>query len=522
MNLCETVLGIELGSTRIKSVLLDRQHRPIASGAYDWENHLIDGVWTYSMDEVTTGIRECYAELKRDVFEKFGEKITTLGGIGISGMMHGYLVFDKDKNILTEFRTWRNTMTAEAAEKLSNLLDFNMPQRWSISHLYQAILNKEEHLPRLSYLTTLSGYIHWILSGERTVGIGEASGMFPIDPNTLDFDEKRIKIVDKLFDDAGYSWRFRDIMPKVTVAGVCAGFLTEDGARFLDPDGDLMPGVKLAAPEGDAGTGMVATNSVRVGTANVSAGTSAFAMFVVDHSPKAHLGIDMITTPTGKTVAMVHSNTCTSDINAWVNLFDEFSKMCGLELSKNELYSMLFRKALEGEDECGGLLSYNMISGEDVVGLNEGRAMFVRGQNSEFSLANFMRSHLMSAIATIKLGLDILNAEEPVRVNRICAHGGFFKTAEVGQRILSAAFAAPVSVLSTAGEGGPYGMALLAAYMIWKNDGETLEDYLDSVFSDAEAVTVTATDKETDGFNKYADRYKNGLMIEHTAIESID
>ena len=518
MDFTKTVLGIELGSTRIKGVLLDGEHKPIASGAFDWENKLIDGVWTYSMDEVTTGIRACYAGLKREVREKYGTTLTKVGAIGISGMMHGYLVFDNDKNLLTGFRTWRNTITGEAAEKLSSLLDFNMPQRWSISHLYQAILNKEDHLSRLGYLTTLSGYLHWILTGERTVGIGEASGMFPIDSETLQFDRRRVALVDKLIEDAGYSWRFDDIMPKITLAGQCAGTLTPDGARFLDPDGDLEAGIPLCAPEGDAGTGMVATNSVRVGTANVSAGTSAFAMFVVDHSPKAHLGIDMITTPAGKTVTMVHSNTCTTDINSWVNLFGEFTEACGMNLSKNDLFTMLFKKSLEGDKDCGGVLTYNMFSGEDVVGLNEGRPMVLRSQNCKFTLANFMRSCLMSAMATMRLGLDILNSEEPVKVNRICAHGGFFKTAEVGQRILSSAFAAPVSVLETAGEGGPYGMALLAAYMIRKTDNETLEDYLDKVFAEAKEVTVCATKEEIAGFNSYIKIYKDALEIEHTAI----
>ena len=518
MDLTKTVLGIELGSTRIKGVLLDENHKPIASGAYDWENKLVGGVWTYSMDDVTTGIRACYGDLKRDVREKYGITLTSVGAIGISGMMHGYLVFDNDKNLLTGFRTWRNTITGEAAEKLSLLLDFNMPQRWSISHLYQAILNKEEHLPRLGYLTTLSGYLHWILTGERTVGIGEASGMFPIDPDTLDFDERRVELVDKLIADAGYAWRFRDIMPRVSLAGDRAGNLTEDGARFLDPDGDLEAGIPFCAPEGDAGTGMVATNSVRVGTANVSAGTSAFAMFVVDHSPKAHLGIDMITTPAGKTVAMVHANTCTTDINSWVNLFGEFAETCGVKLSKNELYAMLFKKSLDGDADAGGLLSYNMFSGEDVVGLNEGRPMFVRSQNCRFTLANFMRVQLMSAMATMRIGFDILNAEEPVKVEKICAHGGFFKTPEVGQRILSAAFAAPVSALETAGEGGPYGMALLAAYMLRRN-GESLEDYLDKVFADTREVTVCASDDDVRGFSEYTAKYKKALDIEHAAIK---
>ncbi len=521
MDLAKTVLGIELGSTRIKGVLLDENNKPIASGSFDWENRLVNGVWTYSLDEVTTGIRQCYAGIKRDVREKFGETLKTVGAIGISGMMHGYLVFDKELNLLTDFRTWRNTITGEAAEKLSSLLDFNMPQRWSISHLYQAILNREEHLPRLDLLTTLSGYLHLLLTGERVVGIGEASGMFPIDPETLQFDARRVKIVDKLIEDAGYTWRFADIMPRVALAGENAGTLTESGALFLDPDGDLQSGIPFAPPEGDAGTGMIATNSVRVGTANVSAGTSAFAMFVVEHSPKAHLGIDMITTPAGKTVAMVHSNTCTTDINAWVNLFGEVTEAAGVNIDKGELFPILFRKALEGKADCGGVLTYNMFSGEDVVGLNEGRPMLVREQNAEMNLPNFMRSLLMSAMATLRIGADILNAEAPIKVEKICGHGGFFKTPEVGQRILSSAFAAPVSVLETAGEGGPYGMALLAAYMLRKSVGESLEDFLDKVFVDAKETTVMATPEEIDGFTRYTGRYRNALAIEFAAINVI-
>lgn len=519
MDITKTVLGIELGSTRIKGVLLDSDHTPIASGAYDWENKLIDGVWTYSMDEVTVGIRQCYAEVKKDVYEKYGVTLTKIGGIGISGMMHGYLVFDNDKNLITPFRTWRNTITGEAAEKLSALLNFNMPQRWSISHLYQAMLSGEEHLARLGYLTTLSGYLHWILTGERTVGIGEASGMFPVDSKTLDYDEARVSVVDGLIENAGYTWRFRDIMPRISLAGQCAGILTADGAKYLDPDGDLESGIPLAPPEGDAGTGMIATNSVRVGTANVSAGTSAFAMVVIDKEPEAHFGIDVVTTPAGKPVAMVHSNTCTTDINSWINLFGEFAAMNGLELTKNELYSMLFKKALEGDSDCGGLLAYNCFSGEDTVGLEEGRPMFVRSQNSRFTLANFIRSHLMTSLSTLKIGLDILNPDGNLKISKICGHGGFFKTPEVGQRMLSAAFGAPVTVMETAGEGGPYGMALLTAYMLWKKDGEPLEDYLDKVFADAKETTVCATEEEVRGFADYAEKYKKALPLEHTAIK---
>jgi len=516
----ENVLGIELGSTRIKAVILNRENEPIATGAYDWENKLENGVWTYSMEDVRTGICTCYANLKRDYFAKFGEKLTTFGGIGISGMMHGYLVFDNEKNLLTPFRTWRNTITGEAAAKLSKLLDFNMPQRWSISHLYQCILNGEEHLCRLGYLTTLSGYLHWLLTEERVVGLGEASGMFPVDSNTLDYDEERVKKVDALIAEAGYAWRFRDIMPKAVPAGEYAGILTEQGARFLDPEGDLTSGIRLAPPEGDAGTGMIATNSVRLRTGNVSAGTSAFAMVVVDTVPKPQVGIDMVTTPAGLPVAMAHANTCTTDINAWVNLFDEFAKLCGKELTKNELFTMLFEKSTEGDADAGGLMAFNCFSGEDTVALTEGRPLFMREANASFTLANFMRAHLMSSLATLKIGLDMLSAEGALKVDRITGHGGFFKTPTVGQKIMSAAFGAPVTVTETAGEGGPYGMALLAAYMIRRKDGEVLEDFLDGVFASAKSVTITATREEIAGFTAYTEKYKKALAVEREATVS--
>lgn len=519
MNYTETVLGIELGSTRIKAVLLDRSHTPIASGSHEWENQLVDGIWTYSMDAINSGIQACFAELKRDAEERFGTPLTTVGAIGVSAMMHGYLPFDKDGNLLAAFRTWRNTITGEAAEKLSALFNFNVPQRWSIAHLYQAILNGETHVGSIDYLTTLAGYIHRALTGERVMGIGEASGMFPIDSAALDYDHAMVEKFDSV---SGQSWKLLDILPKVLTAGENAGCLTAEGARFLDPTGTLQPGCPVAPCEGDAGTGMAATNSVRVRTGNVSAGTSDFAMIVTDHELGVHPEIDMVTTPAGMPVAMVHCNNCTSDINAWVGLFAEFAAAIGSDIDRNTLFTMLFRKALEGDADCGGLLSYNYFSGEGVTALDEGRPVFLRTPDARFSLANFMRTHLLSALATLKIGLDILTQEENVPVDKLYGHGGFFKTPEVGQRLLSAAVGAPVSVMETAGEGGPYGMALLCAYMLWKQPGETLEDYLDNqVFAGAAGSTLCADDQDIAGFNAFLTRYKNAFPVEKAAVEGI-
>ena len=515
MDLSKTALGIELGSTRIKAVLIDKKHLPIAAGDYEWENELVNGVWTYSMDAVHAGIQSCFAALRTDVKAKYGVELTEVGAIGVSAMMHGYLPFDKDGRQIAEFRTWRNTITGEAAEKLTALFGFNIPQRWSIAHLYQAILNGEEHVRDIAFLTTLAGYIHRRLTGEKLMGVGEASGMFPIDSATLDYDEGMVQKFKAL---TGVD--LRAILPKALPAGKNAGTLTEAGALFLDPTGTLRPGIPVAPCEGDAGTGMVATNSVRVRTGNVSAGTSDFAMIVTDKALGVHREIDMVTTPDGLPVAMVHCNNCTSDINAWVNLFSEFCEMMGVEASKGELFTRLFRKALEGETDCGGLISYNYFSGEGVTDLDEGRPIFARMQNSRFSLANFMRTHLLSALATLKIGLDLLTQTERVPIDKLTGHGGFFKTPEVGQRMLSAAVGAPVSVMETAGEGGPYGMALLAAYMLWKDEGETLPDYLDGkVFADAKAVTLMADDKDAAGFNVFLTRYKKALPMEKKATE---
>ena len=517
MELKNTVLGIELGSTRIKAVLIDERHVPIASGDFEWENQLINGVWTYSMDMVHTGLQTCFARLCEDVKAKYGAELTTVGAIGVSAMMHGYLPFDAEGKQLAAFRTWRNTITGEAAEKLTALFAFNIPQRWSIAHLYQAMLNGEEHVKDIAYLTTLAGYIHWRLTGEKLMGVGEASGMFPIDNARCDYDEGMLR---KFTELTGVD--LRAILPKVVPAGACGGYLTAEGAKFLDPDGVLRPGIPVAPCEGDAGTGMAATNSVRARTGNVSAGTSDFAMIVTEKPLGVHREIDMVTTPDGAPVAMVHCNNCTSDINAWVSLLGEFAAAIGAPQDKGRLFTLLFRKALEGDADCGGLLSYNYFSGEGVTDLDEGRPLFARTPDARFTLANFMRTHLLSALSTLKIGLDILTQTEQVAIDKLYGHGGFFKTPEVGQRMLSAAVGAPVSVMETAGEGGPYGMALLGAYMLWKDEDESLADYLDNkVFADAKSSTLMADPADVEGFNRFLMAYMRALPVEKLATESI-
>lgn len=515
MDLKKTSLGIELGSTRIKAVLIDENFIPVASGDFEWENQLVDGIWTYSMDMVHKGLRTCFENLKADVDSQYGIKLTEVGAIGVSAMMHGYLPFDKDGKQLAGFRTWRNTITGEAAEKLTDLFNFNIPQRWSIAHLYQALLNKEDHVGDIAFLTTLAGYIHWKLTGEKVMGIGEASGMFPIDSSTLDYDEGMVSKFNSLT-----GMDLRSVLPRVVAAGSDAGSLTEEGARFLDPSGDLKAGIPIAPCEGDAGTGMVATNSVRARTGNVSAGTSDFAMIVTDHPLGVHREIDMVTTPDGSPVAMVHCNNCTSDINAWVNLFGEFAGLMGFDVSKGELFTKLFEIASQGDADCGGLMSYNYFSGEGVTDLDEGRPVFARKPNCSFTLANFMRTNLYSALATLKIGMDILRREEQVAIDKLLGHGGFFKTPVVGQKILSAAVNAPVSVMETAGEGGPYGMAVLASYLTNRDEGESLPDYLDNkVFANASCSTVMAEADEIEGFASFLESYIKALPMEKLATE---
>lgn len=519
----KAVLGIEFGSTRIKAVLVDETHQPIASGAHDWENQLVDGIWTYSLDMIWDGLRDCYRKMTQDVQNKYGVAVTKLGAIGFSGMMHGYMPFDGKGELLVPFRTWRNTITGEAAAALTKEFSFNIPQRWSIAHLYQAILNGEEHVDKIAYFTTLAGYIHWKLTGEKVLGVGEASGMFPIDAKTRDYNRKMLAQFDALPAVGKYTWKLEEILPKVLVAGENAGTLTEEGAKLLDPSGRLEAGIPLCPPEGDAGTGMVATNSVAVRTGNVSAGTSVFAMVVLEEDLKAvHEELDMVTTPSGDTVAMVHCNNCTSDLNAWVGLFREFAENFGINVDMNELFGKLYNKALDGDKDCGGLLAYNYFSGEPVTGTNEGRPLFVRKPDAHFNLANFMRTHLYASLATLKIGLDILLKEEKVKVDRIYGHGGLFKTKGVGQGILAAAMDAPVAVMETAGEGGPWGMALLASYMLQKADGESLEQYLSEKVFGGESGSVMEPDPaDVAGFDAYIKAYKAALATEKEAARTM-
>lgn len=516
-----TSLGIEFGSTRIKAVLTAEDNSPIASGSHDWENRLEDGIWTYTLEDIWTGLQDSYAKMAEDVKEKYGVVLKKTGAVGFSAMMHGYMVFDAEGTLLVPFRTWRNTITEEASEKLTKLLSYHIPQRWSIAHLYQAMLNGEEHVKNIAFQTTLAGYIHWKLTGEKVLGIGEASGMFPIDCEAKDWDEKRVKIFDEESKRKGYSFTLHDIFPKVLVAGEQAGVLTEEGAKLLDPSGNLEAGIPLCPPEGDAGTGMAATNSVAVRTGNVSAGTSVFAMIVLEKELKeVYEEIDLVTTPTGNLVGMVHCNNCTSDLNAWVNLFKEFAESFGMKVDMNQLFGTLYNKALEGDDDCGGLLAYNYFSGEHITGFNEGRPMFVRTPDSKFNLANFMRVNLFTALGALKVGLDILLKKEGVKVDRILGHGGLFKTKGVGQKIMAAAMNAPVSVMETAGEGGAWGIAILAAYMKNKEEGQTLDDYLEKkVFAGFEGVEEKPDPADVKGFDEFISRYKEGLPIEKAAVE---
>lgn len=519
----ETALGIEFGSTRIKAVLVDWEHHPIALGTYDWENRLENNIWTYSREDIWKGLQGCYKSLAEDVREKYGVALTKIGSLGFSGMMHGYLAFDGDGELLVPFRTWRNTMTEEACRELTGAFGFNIPQRWSIAHLYQAILKEEEHLKRLDFFTTLAGYIHWKLSGEKVLGVGEASGMFPIDSKTGTYDEKMLAQFDTLAAGRGFERSVRELLPKVLSAGENAGVLTEEGARLLDPSGELQPGVPMCPPEGDAGTGMVATNSVAVRTGNVSAGTSVFAMIVLEKALSAvHEEIDMVTTPDGMPVAMVHCNNCTSDLNAWVNLFREFAETFGVSLDTNRLYQTLFEQALKGDADCGGLLSYNYFSGEPITGLEEGRPLFVRRPDAVFTLPNFMRAHLYSALATLKIGMDILLRQEAVTVESLTGHGGLFKTPVVGQRLLAAAMDAPVTVMDTASEGGAWGMAVLAAFRAKKASGEGLSEYLQSrVFAGQTGTTIQPEAADRAGFEKFMEGYQNTLAAEKAAVEGL-
>jgi sugar (pentulose or hexulose) kinase len=519
----KTSLGVEFGSTRIKAVLIGEDHAPIASGSYDWENRFENGVWTYHLDDVWTGLQESYRKLSSEVSEKYHVQLQKIGAIGFSAMMHGYLPFDQDDSLLAPFRTWRNTMTGEAAEKLTGLFQFNIPLRWSIAHLYQAILNKEPHVKDIRFLTTLAGYVHWKLTGQKVMGVGEASGMLPIDSRTNDYDARMIEQFNDCIAGEKFPWKIQEILPKVLGAGEAAGVLTAEGAKLIDPTGQLPAGIPLCPPEGDAGTGMIATNSVAERTGNVSAGTSVFAMIVLEKAlSKVYPEIDMVTTPAGKPVAMVHSNNCTSDLNAWVEVFHTFTNVLGVEVSQSKLFEVLYQQALLGDADAGGLLAYAYLSGEHITHMEEGRPLFVRTPESRFTLANFMRVNLFSSLGALRIGLDILFEQEKVKIDQILGHGGFFKTKEVGQRMMAAAMNVPVSVMETAGEGGAWGIALLAAYMLNKAKNEPLEAYLsDKVFAGQTGLTLTPDPKDVAGFAAFMERYKKGLVIERTAVDAL-
>jgi len=523
----KTAIGIEFGSTRIKAVLVDESGKPLAQGGHGWENQFENGVWTYSLDMIWNGLQDAYADLLKNVKDEYDAVITTTGAIGFSAMMHGYMAFNQSGDLLVPFRTWRNTITEQAAKELTQEFGFNIPQRWSIAHLHQAILNNEEHVKDISFFTTLAGYIHWQLSGEKVLGVGDASGMFPIDSKTRNYNDEYLDKYDKILMQKGITWNIRGILPEVRLAGESAGTLTAEGAAKLDVSGNLKAGIPMCPPEGDAGTGMVATNSVAVRTGNVSAGTSIFAMVVMEHALNSlHEEIDVVTTPVGDDVAMVHCNNCTSDINAWANIFKQYSEAIGAPVDTDKLYTTLFTAALGGAPDCGGLMGFNYFSGEPVTGFDEGRPVFARKVNADFSFANFMRLHLYSAVSTLKVGLDILLRDEGVKVDKLFGHGGFFKTKEVGQRIMSAATGGPITVMETAGEGGAWGMAVLALYLV-KTGGdvlgsESLADFLNgTIFGGEEGTTITASEEEIKGFDEFMKSFTSAYSLEKAAIDTL-
>ena len=523
MTNSKLTLGIEFGSTRIKAVLINELFKPLASGSYEWENKLENGYWTYDLETVWTGLQQAYKALAAEYKELTNETLTKIDAIGFSGMMHGYLPFDKSGTLLTPFRTWRNTTTETAAKELTDLFQFNIPQRWSIAHLHQAVIDNESHIRQIDFLTTLAGYVHWKLTGRKVLGVGEAAGMFPIDSDSGSYDTTMMGLYEKQTAQSDKSWTLADILPDVLQAGEEAGELTEEGARLIDPSGQLNSGALLCPPEGDAGTGMVATNAVAARTGNVSAGTSVFSMIVLEEALSSYYEeIDMVTTPSGKPTAMVHCNNFTTDINAWARLFKELVESLGLEVSSDKLFNTLFKKALEADADNGGLMSCNYYSGEPITGFEEGRPMFLQMPDSKLSLANFMRTHIYSALATLKLGMDILTLKEQVTVDQLLGHGGFFKTEHVGQQLMADALDVPVSVMESAGEGGPWGIALLANYMISKDENETLEDFLTlKVFSSQDIDTLQPTEEGNKQFSAFLDRYKDMLEVEKTAVKQL-
>ncbi|MCE0492895.1 xylulokinase [Vibrio salinus] len=520
----QATLGIELGSTRIKSVLLDTQNNPIATGGHSWSSEYHDGVWTYSLNNVWNGIRESYRTMVDDVKAKYDVEITKLSALGISAMMHGYLAFSKEGQLLVPFRTWRNNFTFDATQILMETFDYPIPQRWSIAHLYQAILNNESHVNELNFMTTLSGYVHWQLTGKKVLGVGDASGMFPVDIEIKDFNRNMQTRFNELIKEHGYPWAIEEVLPEVLLAGDEAGYLTDEGAKLLDPDGRLESGCVLCPPEGDAGTGMVATNSVAERTGNVSAGTSIFAMVVLERElSKVHQELDLVTTPTGKLVAMAHSNNCSSNIDSWIKVFKEAVESLGFNVEMDTLYSTLYNKALEGDKDCGGLLAYGYLSGEHMTHFEEGRPLFTRTAESNFNLANFIRVNLQTSLGAMKMGMDILLKEEQVKLDKMLGHGGLFKTKGVGQRFMAAAVNAPVAVMDTAGEGGAWGIALLARYAIDKDKGQSLEDYLNqNVFHNSNESVIEPDLADVDGFEVFMERYKAGLPIERAAVDHLN
>lgn len=514
-------LGIELGSTRIKAVLIGPDSTPLANGAHEWQSRFVDRMWTYDLEEVVAGLQDCFADLARSVRAQYGLELSRVAAIGISAMMHGYLVFDEQDRLLTPFRTWRNTNTGPASSRLTEAFSYNIPHRWSVAHLYQAVLNGEEHVPRIARITTLSGYVHRLLTDRHVLGIGDASGMFPIDIAAGDYNADMLATFDRLVAEQDFSWRLGDILPTVLTAGEPAGELTDRGALLLDPTGTLQPGVPLCPPEGDAGTGMVATNSLRRRTGNVSAGTSIFAMVVLEHElSTVHPELDLVTTPSGDLVAMAHCNNGTTDLDAWVGVFDELLDAAGARLDKQQLYPLLYRRALEGDADCGGVLAYNYLSGEPITGLVEGRPAVLRSPGARLTLANLMRSHLYATLATLRLGMDILLKDEGVRLENLYAHGGLFKTAGVGQRFLAASLDTPVTVGEIAGEGGAWGVALLAQYLLERDTAGTLDAFLaEKVFADALLETMEPDPADVAGFDAYMRRFEAGLTIEQAAVE---
>lgn len=519
----KSILGIEFGSTRIKAVLIEpNTFKPIAQGAHEWENRLEDGLWTYHLDDIWSGLQDCYQDLQKDVQNQYGVQIKKLASIGFSAMMHGYMAFDKNGNHLAQFRTWRNANTTEAAEKLTELFQFNIPERWSISHLYQCILNKEKHVTSVDFFTTLAGYVHWKLTGQKVLGVGDASGMFPIDSNTHDYNQKYLEQFNKILYEEKMPYTLEHLLPKVLCAGDDAGSLTTEGAKLLDVSGTLEPGCPICPPEGDAGTGMVATNSVAVRTGNVSAGTSIFAMVVLEKAlEKLHREIDCVTTPDGLQVAMVHANNCTSDLNAWVGLFADFLKAAHIDMDMNTLFKTLYNEALNnGAPDCDGIITYGYLSGENITSMPEGRPLLARMPTSKFTVGNLFRSNLNTSLGAIRLGMDILKKEH-VKVDKLLGHGGLFKTKGVGQSIMADALNIPVWVMTTAGEGGAWGIALLAAYRVQK-DKETLPEFLENkVFHDAQGSKIDPNPKGVEGFNTFLERYVLCLGVERQAVNCL-